>query len=123
MTTTGTNSLVSVDLESVLAASAPCRINNLGRTVTPHATWELTRFFVTNEHVLVYVAKGSGVEAVAAAEIVGFSPHERQRSGNEPFVVETADGERWELTPTGNCGCGSPLRNLNPFHRYGRTTT
>lgn len=75
------------------------------------------------EKVRVYSAEGrlrvwkTGADRKVekVLDISGFSEVEREgRHRRSPFKVLMEDGTSLTFTPDGHCGCGDPLRRLNP---------
>ncbi len=101
----------------LLSAPTPVRVRGtIGEARTPRGHWKQSKFWITNDHVLVFVDQGGAPTLIEHAEIEGFVP-----PGNidgqvqRHYAVQTVEGESWELTPTGHCACGSVLRTYEAF--------
>lgn len=104
-------------LARLIAASPPQRVPGaLGEVRTPTNTWRRTKFFITNDHVLVFGEEAGQPVLLAHTDIVGFDHPDPAAEPRRPhYTVRTADGEAWELQPTNWCGCGSSLKTFSPF--------
>lgn len=62
----------------------------------------------TRGRAVIWVEDSGTVRKVADAEVASI-----ERTRRRTFRITTADGDEWEATKSGSCGCGSPLRRLS----------
>lgn len=82
----------------------------------PDGEQRTVRVVVTADKARVYGLVGSVPTLVAEADVANYraAPTGARRS-IDPAVVETADGQTWEISRAKGCGCGNKLKSFNPF--------
>lgn len=94
----------------------PARVRVVAADGTEVTNLRAARVIVANDGRAVIFQDAGGRRAdlvlSASAEKVG---REEGRGVGKAWLVELADGTRWEAVRGGGCGCGSPLRRMDPL--------
>lgn len=79
------------------------------KVVSESATWRKARIYFRDGRVRVWAVQRGKAELVLDA-----SEADLQANGRRNHWTLAAAGQTYDVAKEGGCGCGSPLRRLNP---------